>query len=62
VGINKMSYNKVENEIWTIENGDWISSKYLDKQDLLRKIRRRNLIFIGSFVAYLVISVAFIFF
>jgi hypothetical protein len=56
-----MTY-KTNKEIWTIERGDWVSTKYYDKQELLKQTRKRNLILVGSFITYLIISIAFIFF
>jgi hypothetical protein len=57
-----MRYKAVDNEIWSADKGDWISSKYYDKQELLKQMRKRNLILMGAFAAYLIISAAFILF
>jgi hypothetical protein len=62
VGINKMIYKTINGEEWSMEKGDWISSKYYDKKELTKQIRKRNLILIGSFAVYLIIGIAFIFF
>jgi hypothetical protein len=62
VGVNKMTYKNTHGEVWSMEKGDWISSKYYDKQELVKQIRKRNLILVGSFAVYLVIGIALIFF
>jgi hypothetical protein len=36
-----MTY-KTNKEIWTIEKGDWISSKYYDKQELLNRSEKET--------------------
>jgi hypothetical protein len=57
-----MMIQTIKGDIWTVEKGDWISSKYYDKAELIKKSKKRNLIFISSLMLYLFISAALIFF
>jgi hypothetical protein len=62
VGITKMSPNILKDELWTRTGDNGLSSKYYDETDLAKRTRVRNLIFISSFLVYLIVSAALILF
>jgi hypothetical protein len=55
-----MTYKTMNNEVWTIDKGDWVSTKYYEKADLIKKARVRNLLLVSSFLVYLVVSLILI--
>lgn len=57
-----MTYKTSENDLWSVEQGDWVSTKYYDKAELLKQFRRRNMIFAAAFMMYLVVSAIVLFF
>lgn len=53
-----VTYKTRNDEIWTIDKGDWISTKYYDKAELMQLNRKRNMLFVAALMMYIAVSAA----
>jgi len=56
-----MIYKTYNDEIWTIDKGDWISTKYYDKAELMKLNRKRNMLFVAALMMYIVVCAVVLF-